>query len=298
MKTLLIFNPNAGNGRAAKQLPAIRSRLDELQIEVDEFVTEYSGHAVEYVTGTDLSRYSAVLAAGGDGTLYEVINGYYRNSPQGWPPIGIIPTGTGNAFIRDMDLKDPDWATALDVVASGHLRSVDVGRFSTQGEDWYFLNILGLGFVADVGATAKKLKILGNLSYTLGVFYRMIFLAPFDVKITSDQGVIEDQQIFIEISNTRYTSNFLMAPSAVVDDGLLDVTLLSKSSRRRLVTSFPKILTGEHIHMPEVRTFKTSSLTVETDQPKILTPDGELMGSSPIQVNCLPRAVDIFWPSQ
>ena len=175
---------------------------------------------------------------------------------------------------------------------------MDVGRFSTQGEDWYFLNILGLGFVADVGATAKKLKILGNLSYTLGVFYRMIFLAPFDVKITSDQGVIEDQQIFIEISNTRYTSNFLMAPSAVVDDGLLDVTLLSKSSRRRLVTSFPKILTGEHIHMPEVRTFKTSSLTVETDQPKILTPDGELMGSSPIQVNCLPRAVDIFWPSQ
>ena len=86
-----------------------------------------------------------------------------------------------------------------------------------------------------------------------------------------------------------------MAPDAEIDDGLLDVTLLWKATRRRLIQCFPKIFTGEHIHMAEVEHFKAKSISVETSVPKILTPDGELMGITPVKVECLRQAVPVFW---
>ncbi len=149
--------------------------------------------------------------------------------------------------------------------------------------------------MADVGKTAHKLKIFGNVSYTLGVFYQMVFLKAYKVKIEADGRTIEKENIFVEISNTRYTSNFLMAPDAAIDDGLLDVTLLGKATRRRLIQCFPKIFTGEHIHMDEVDHFKAKSISVETSIPKVLTPDGELVGITPVQVECLHQAVPVFW---
>lgn len=97
-----------------------------------------------------------------------------------------------------------------------------------------------------------------------------------------------------EISNTRYTSNFLMAPGASIDDGLLDVTLLGKASRTRLLRCFPKIFTGEHVHLDEVETFKAKKITLHTDEPKILAPDGENLGSTPVEVECLQRAIKVF----
>ncbi len=86
--------------------------------------------------------------------------------------------------------------------------------FITEGEPGYFLNILGLGIVADIGATAIKMKSLGNISYTLGSLYHILKLKPYQVKLEIDGQILERENIFVEISNTRYTANFLMAPAA------------------------------------------------------------------------------------
>ena len=187
------------------------------------------------------------------------------------------------------------WEEAVEIIRLGKPRNVDVGVFRTHGQDYYFLNILGLGFVADVGKTAHKLKIFGNVSYTLGVLYQMLFLKSYRVKIEADGKTIEKDNIFVEISNTRYTSNFLMAPHAEIDDGLLDVTLLDKTTRRKLIQSFPKIFTGEHIHIDEIEQFKAQKITLETDIPKVLAPDGELIGITPMEVECLRQDVPVFW---
>ena len=297
MRYLLVFNPQAGNGRAAKSLNTLLTALGQHDLALDTYLTTDPGAAIRHLAELDLDQYSGVIAAGGDGTLYEVINGYYRNpSTSIRPPVGVLPMGTGNAFIRDMNLAQSGWESALEVILAGNTREVDVGRFTTEGGTFHFMNILGLGFVADVGAVAQRLKFLGNLSYTLGVLYRTIFLAPHEIEITVNGEVLERENLFVEISNTRYTSNFLMAPAAEVDDGLLDVTLLASISRRKLITSFPKILTGEHVELPEVETFQASRIEVRTNVPKILTPDGELMGSTPLRVECLKQAVRVFWP--
>jgi len=295
MKVLLVYNPFAGHGRAQKILPEVEAYFQEKGIQFDLRTTDYHEHGIQIVAEADLNHYDGVVAAGGDGTLYEVINGYYRNESQKKIPLGILPVGTGNAFARDLDLHNTHWKDAIDIIALQKLRKVDVGQFTTHGESHYFLNILGLGFVADVGEIAHKLKVFGNFSYTLGVLQKTIFLNSYPLTITIDGEKYERDNIFVEISNTRWTSNFLMAPSAEIDDGYLDVTLLGKLSRVKLLKAFPKIFTGEHIYIDEVETFKAKEITVETGIPKVLTPDGELMGITPIEVKCLHKAIEVFW---
>ena len=115
------------------------------------------------------------------------------------------------------------------------------------------------------------------------------------MKLEIDGKKIETDSTFIEISNTRYTANFLMAPSAEIDDGLLDITLVKKITRGKLIKSFPKIFTGEHIFIDEIETFKAKHIKIETDEPKVLTPDGELLGITPVEITCLKHAIEVFW---
>jgi diacylglycerol kinase (ATP) len=295
MNILLVYNSYAGHKRAGKLLHQVEAGLTERGVGFDLARTDYPEHAVSLVREADFDRYDGIVAAGGDGTLFEVINGYFQNPSPKKIPMGILPVGTGNAFARDMGFDIENWKEAADIIAGGKIKNVDVGRFSTHGQTYYFLNILGLGFVADVTKTAHKLKIFGNIAYTFGVFYQIVFLKSFPTSVEADGKTFEGRNIFIEISNTRYTSNFFMAPGAEIDDGFLDVTLLGKASRRRLIQCFPKIFTGEHIHMKEVTHFKARKISITTEKPKVLTPDGELMGITPIDVECLKQALPVFW---
>lgn len=295
MKVLLVYNPYAGHKRAKKILPQVEALFTEKKIDFDLRLTDYPKHAVEIVRQANFHQYDGVVASGGDGTLFEVVNGYFQNPSKKRIPLGILPTGTGNAFARDLNLDVSRWQDAVGVIRLAKPRKVDVGLFHTHGQDVYYLNILGLGFVADVTKTAHRLKIFGNISYTLGVFYQTILLNAHHLTIEIEGKVLERENIFVEVSNTRYTANFLMAPNAKIDDGLLDITLLGRLTRRRLLKCFPKIFTGEHIYLDEIETFQAKRLSVTTDIPKVLTPDGELLGITPVTIECLHQAIEVFW---
>jgi diacylglycerol kinase (ATP) len=295
MKLLLVYNPHAANRRAARLLPAVKKHFAQHNVSVDLRLTASPGHAVAIVAEADFENYQGVIAAGGDGTLFEAVNGYYRNRSGRRIPLGVLPIGTGNAFARDLNLDSGRLEEAVAIIAGGRTRRVDVGRFSCGKERSYFLNILGLGFVADVTATAARLKAFGNIAYTFGVLARTLRLKAYPLTIETDGRRLERENIFAEISNTRYTSNFLMAPAAEIDDGLLDITLLGKISRRGLISSFPKIFTGEHVQLEEVETFQAKRLRLITQRPRVLTPDGELVGTTPVEVECLRRDIEVFW---
>lgn len=294
MKLLLVANPCAGHGRAGRLLTQIDEICGDLGLEVDTRLTERPGHATEIIETEELAQFDGVVATGGDGTVFEAVNGLFRNPAGPAVPFGILPMGTGNSFSRDLGLKRGQVKEALDVVAGGGTRAVDVGHCRTADRDLYYLNILGLGFVSDVTATAAKLKLLGNSSYTLGVVYRTIFLDTFHLELELDGEAIEREATFLEISNSRFTADFLMAPDARIDDGLLDITLLGKISRRRLLRLFPTVFRGEHVRYPEVEIFTARRIRVVSDQPKILSPDGELVGTTPAEITCLHRALDVF----
>lgn len=296
MKLLVVYNEHAAHGKTLKIETSIIHRFQEANVECELLITKYPGHGIELVADANLQSYQGVIAAGGDGTLFEVVTGYFKNSSSNKPPIGILPIGTGNAFSRDMNKEVPTWEEAVDIIVKNKTKKVDVGEFETDDIKYYFLNIIGLGFVADVVLFASKTKWLGNLSYTLGVFNQILFLKADPMTLTLDGKSINSENIFVEVSNTRYTSNFFMAPDAKIDDGYFDVTVLSKTTRRNLLAAFPKIFTGEHIHLDEVTQIKAKKIKIETAEPKVLTPDGELLGSTPVTIQCLHKAIEVFWP--
>lgn len=296
MRLLLVHNPKAGFGRGRKLLPRIQARFRERGLEVDVLRTEYPRHAVDLVQAADLSGYDGVVAAGGDGTVHEVLTGLFRNPAADKPPLGIIPVGTGNAFVREQGLFGTDWEKAVDLIARGSTRDVDVTRFETEGEVYYSLNILGVGFVSDATETAVRLKFLGNHAYLVAVLWRLLGLRTYPLTLTVDGEARNVDACFATVSNSRFTgTTFLIAPGARVDDGVLDVVILKAISRLRVVQIFRTIFDGSHIHEPEVEHLQVRTLRIDSRVPRVLNVDGEVLGMTPVDLTCLPGAVPVFW---
>ncbi len=257
-------------------------------------LTVSPGHGTKIARDVNLSPYDGVIAAGGDGTMFEVLNGYCARRQKSEVPLGILPVGTGNAVARELDLRHGDYESALEIIRRGHTRRVDVGHYRTDRDEGHFLNILGFGFVVDANRSARRMKVLGNAAYTLGVLHRLVSMKCRGVSIEMDGKRIERENLFIEVSNTRYTgTSFLMAPAARIDDGLLDVTIVGKMSRGRLLRLFPTVYSGAHIHLPEVETRQARQIRIEA--VGLLSPDGEMRGSAPVDIECRPGAVRLFW---
>jgi diacylglycerol kinase family enzyme len=215
VKLLLVTNPCAGHGRGGRKVQEIEDVCLELGLDIDLKLTEGPGHATEIIEAEDLARYDGVVATGGDGTVFESVNGLFKNPAGAVVPFGVLPMGTGNSFSLDLGLKRGEVREALQLVARGRgaTRKVDVGHCRTGDRELYYLNILGLGFVSDVTATAVKLKLLGNLSYTLGVIYQTAFLGTSRLELEIDGERIERDATFLEIRSMANASN-AMRPSS------------------------------------------------------------------------------------
>lgn len=294
MKLLLFYNDYAGNGKAKKQKEKALILLKEAGHEVTLISTLGGEKTTKTVKETSFEGFEGIIAAGGDGTLMEVANGYLQNAAIKKPPIGILPIGTGNAFIRDLGYKTGQIKEVIDNLDPKKTKWVDAGVAQNGSAPYYFFNIIGVGFTTDVAVTAQKFKWLGNFAYTIGIFYHALNLKTELTIIEVDGEKLELETLFVEVSNTRYTSNFLMAPAASFDDGILDVTILKKMNTFQLMKAFPKILTGEHIHLNEVISIQGKDIKISTKKSKAVSPDGELIGNTPIKIGVKHKAVEFF----
>jgi len=295
LKLLIIFNPNAAYGRSARKLPAIQRRLSAMGIKTVFMPTRYAGHGREIAASADLSNFDGLVAAGGDGTLFEVLNGLYEHPKAIRIPLGLIPIGTGNAFARDMDLMADDLEAAIGRLQRAETRQVDVALVRSADASFYFVNILVMGFAVDAGLVSRKLKFLGKRAYTLATLWQVLKLKSYPLTMEIDGRTIESNNIFVAMSNSRYTgTHFLMAPSAELDDGQLDVTLLESLRRTRLLKLFPTIYSGRHVEYREVSCCKASRISIRAPEGLLLGPDGEFLGHSPAEISCLHRDLTIF----
>jgi len=274
----------------------IKARFTNLGINTRFMPTTHPGHGSELVAGTDLSEFDGLIAGGGDGTVFEVLNGLYEHPESARIPLGLLPIGTGNAFARDLDLRPGAWLDAIDLLHHGRTRKVDVGHVKSADRSYYFLNIVGMGFFADAGKSALKLKFLGNTAYTLAALWQVLKLKSYPLCIEIDGNEKRYDNILVSISNTRFTgTHFLIAPDALVDDGLLDVTILKRLPRRRLLTLFPSIYKGRHVEYEEISTHQAARINIRSPAAMMLAPDGEFCGHSPAEVTCLHRDLAIFY---
>lgn len=297
MGILVVYNPQAGNGRARRLLPGIRRTLVERGLVAEFLLTTHAGHATALVEQADLSRFDAVVASGGDGTLFEVLNGLMRNPATRKPPLGLIPNGTGNAFMKELGLRKRDWRRAIDIIAANRPRTIDIGRVEAGGLSRYFINIVGMGFVAEIAQAAVPLKRLGAAAYTAAVLRMLPSLRAQAITLELDGKTIVREGVFVEVANSTYTgTNFLIAPKARLDDGLLDVVLLNRISRLELLRLFRSVYDGSHLRHPQVEYFQARSVSVTESRPGRLIPDGEVLGHTPARFTCLPGAIDFLWP--
>jgi len=297
LNLLVIFNPRAAFGRSGKKLTVIQSYLHRLGIHSTFKSTQSPGHGCTLVANTALAEFDAVVAAGGDGTVFEVVNGLYQHEKPARIPLGVLPIGTGNAFARDLGLAPGAWREAIALIQKGHIRQVDVGHVSSPDDEYYFLNVVGMGFAVDAGLSARKLKFIGNTAYTLASLWQSIKLKSYPLLLELDGREIRQDNVLLEISNTRFTgTDFLIAPGAVIDDGLLDVTLLRRLPRLRLLKLFPGIYSGRHVHYPEVSTYQASSIAIHAPAGMLLAPDGEFRGNTPVSITCLKQDLSLFSP--
>lgn len=294
MRLFLIDNPQAGKNRKGRLTPTVVEALLEAGCTPEVTTSAHKGHITDLVARLDFSGYDGIVVMGGDGTLFEAVNGYMANRSPRRIPLGVIPLGTGNSFSLDLGLRPRNWQQAVQVIAHGQVQWADVACFEENGRCRYFINILGLGFVADVTQRADGLKWMGNLAYTVATLHRMMHHAPMPVTLTLDGQHLERETVFVTVSNSRYTSNFFIAPQARIDDGLLDVLVLHHMSRRALLRHFPKVLDGSHLALAEVEVFRAADIRIHTPHPVALAPDGECTGHTPLHIRCLPRTIPFF----
>ena len=293
MKLLMLVNPLAGRKQGETIARETQGILNARGIDVEIGCSRHIRH-LSTIAATEVNNgWDGIVALGGDGTVFEVINGMMRGNPDLPIPLGIIPVGSGNSFVRDLAIANRD--DAIRKIVAGKTRAVDLGQCDCDDQTIFFINILGFGFVSDVVRRAARYKRWGDLSYLIGVFLETMRLATCRLDFEIDAGRFRRDAVFVEICNsTRTGGDMIMAPHARIDDGLMDVVLLNRISRARLLAALPSIFRGKHLKLQEVETFSGRRMRFQPALPKALTPDGEIAGATPITVSVLPGKVRVF----
>jgi YegS/Rv2252/BmrU family lipid kinase len=242
----IILNPIAGNGKALAQLPKIERFLKKAEARFEILTTTKAGDALEIARKSPPE--AILVAAGGDGTCNEVINGLLARN-QGTPPVfGILPIGRGNDFSSSVGVpEDPE--TALQILLEKKIRPLDAGlvKGGYFPEGRYFVNGIGIGFDTKVGFEAAKMKgIHSGFSYALGALITVIRFekAPLlEISYGNETKIIP--ALIVSIMNgRRMGGSFYMGPDALLDDGALDICMVQQTSGRlkliNIVMHYPK----------------------------------------------------------
>ncbi len=294
MKVLAVINPFAGRGKVKRHLDLLHKIFKDNHIKPEWFVSAYPHHPWHALKEMNLKKYDAVVAIGGDGTLFDTVNGLMHHADK--KPLGIIPLGTGNSFIKDLA---PDHFKLQDYVAllkEGRLRKIDLGKVYTNKHSFYFINMMGFGFTTDVSIRGMKFRRFGKHAYSLAVLRELFGLKKYPLVMHYENKIHMMNNVFVAISNSRYAGGkFLMAPDAEISDGKLEVLIVNNIGRMELLKTFPKIFSGTHIHHPDTSYFKVSSISFESPgHSKLLAPDGEIIGRLPVKINIVPKILEVF----
>ncbi|HCY85643.1 MAG TPA: hypothetical protein DHV36_10960 [Desulfobacteraceae bacterium] len=292
MRIAVIANPCSGGRRAVKLLPGVREKCDAAGITAEVFVSRHDTHIQDLAGRLDIDRYDAIAAMGGDGTNFHLINGLLsRHSPADLPPLAILPAGSGNSFARDLNIFDTDQAIAA--IKRNRPRPVDMIACTGDSRTFYFINLMGVGFVTDVAVTAARFKYLHDLSYLIGVVRQTFFLDAAFMEVEVDGRMFSGSFTFVEFCNSRYTGgNMLMAPDAQIDDGLMDIVMAGPLTRAKLLSSLPRIYNGTHPDMDQVTCIRGKTARITTPgKTKMLLPDGEILGNTPGLLEVVPGAL-------
>ena len=293
-KTLVIANPAAKHGETARLIPIIEQLL--LNLPHDLAQTTSIGHAVSLAKGA--AEYDVVVAAGGDGTVHEVLNGLMQIDAEHRPALGLLPTGSGNDTRRTLGIPD-DLSQAALALATGERRPFDVGLCNGI----YFNNSFAAGMDAKVTAKAVEYKITKHRSglwLYLTALLHVLFheLEGFTLDISFDGAPAEPHEtLIVAVTNgPTYGGGFFITPGAVADDGVFEVCMIDPLSLPEALWRLPFVVTGKHTKMKPVHMSRHSSLVIDCGSRVPAQIDGEVLLDSHYEISMLPGAIQCVVP--
>ncbi len=304
---LVLVNPNAGLRAGEKDWPEINHLLSHYGFNFDVVFTEKPFHGIE------LSRfmiqekgYRKIIAVGGDGTLNEVVNGIFQQKRYKETEIilGMITVGTGNDWAR-MYSFPKNYKKAVKILRKERTFLQDVGkvkyRYDSSEGYRYFVNMAGMGYDALVAKKTNLMKAKGRGGTFVYLFNLLTGLFQYEdtqLNIIVDGKQVFDGRVFsMSIGICKYNGGGMMQlPNAIPDDGLLDMTLIRKTTKFRIVSNIKNLYDGSFIHMPEVETYSGKRISI-TSTPRhsiYLETDGESLGTSPLDFEVVPKAIKLI----
>lgn len=293
----IILNPKSGRGKGAQQRADLERLLSAAAPSLPAcwkiVETQAKGHGRELARQAVREGANIVAAAGGDGTLNEVVNGLM--DAQTSAVLGLLPLGTGNDFARCIGLGT-DLKLAVDTLFEGQPRPVDVG----QAHGRWFLNIAGCGFDAIVAERANRgfPLLRGTSAYIAAIAHSLLHLKPAQLALTLDGETRAVRALMCSVANaTSYGGGMKVAPDARIDDGLFDICLLAGAGRLEFVRAFPRVFNGTHVTHPKVTMLRARAVHIESDPPLPLLIDGEVLGTTPVTFTLAPCALQVMTPT-
>jgi diacylglycerol kinase (ATP) len=302
----VVMNPASAGGRTLRRWPATLRSLRSAGVACDVHRTTGPGDATSAVRSALESGYRTIVAVGGDGTLNEVVNGFFdaAGTPIGGDAmLGLLPSGTGGDFRRAAGIPG-NMEAAAGLIAGRSMRHIDAGRIEFDGgRRHFFINIADCGMGGEVVARANRGRykrggargsamFLGiSLSTLLGYVART-------ARIEVDGMSLQRRARSVAIANgTCFGGGMRIAPNAALDDGQFDVVIIGDTGRARALAGAPSLYRGRHLHRSEVEVYRARTVRVSCDgDPMLFDVDGELVGTTPATLTCLPAVIPLCVP--
>lgn len=302
-KIYLLVNPYSGRKKGKKVAEKATQILEKAGISVEPIYSEFAGHLVDISSSLSINSEDSIAVVGGDGSLSEVITGRMRTNSEELPRFAVIPAGTGNAQGTGIGIKNTE--DAVERIISGRTQSIDLaevklssGTIKKPGETmiWYSHNLVTWGLGVDSTILAEKIRWAGPIRYDVGIVIMILFNRRRKATLTIDDNKIEDDFTLFLIQNTQTGGSGLqLGPGASVDDGLMDLGILKRMTRRSIFKAFSMLQKeARHVFHPSVKYHRFEKLKIETDEPTAINIDGELIGCTPLEMRVLPNSIKIF----
>jgi YegS/Rv2252/BmrU family lipid kinase len=285
---LVIVNPAAGRGRARRHWRQTARRLKEAGVAFDEAVTSRPLEAIA-IAHKEAANYPCIVAAGGDGTVHEVVNGLLRAGARS--SLGVIPLGSGDDFAK---LLSNDFIFNF---LNRKTKAFDVGRIVSGSDVRHFANGMDIGFGAHGARNVASVPrfLTGFGAYLGALVLTMVRYPLLRVRLQLDDAPpFELSTAMTAVMNgSTFGGSFRVCPEARPDDGLLDLLLVDAIGRLEILQLVPKILRGSHAGHPRLRLMRAKRVVIESDDPLLVEADGEiaLQDAKRLEIEVMPGAL-------
>ena len=289
--THVIVNPIAGNNRCRRSIPDLTSKLLERGITHHLKVSQYHGHVKKLALQAKEGGCKKIIVCGGDGTINEAIHALVDSDVK----LGVLPLGTGNDFARTLGIKE-DLDFACNVLRDEKVRKVDLVKVNGTK---YYGSVGGIGFDAEVASWANRYKRFapGASIYLLAILAKLFTYKFKKVAIAHDSGNHTGEILMAAIGNTEwYGGGINITPTALIDDGVLDICIVQKINKLKLLLFLPYVLKGNHTRFSVVKFYRTKKISISSETPLELLGDGEILGKTPVSLEVIPQALNIIAP--